>query len=123
MLQKNFRYDPKIRLRRFVLASHEIVLQWNATVSASPLLFALESIHPLRPNGHLFCRGQLFFFSPYCAYEFNKFLTAQTNSKWRIFELVHPLNYLFPLSSCTISYSLRTLIPIYLVPIYLVRSK
>ena len=99
MLQKNFRYGPKIRLRRFVLASHEIVLQWNVTVSASPLLFALESIHPLRPNGHLFYRGQLFFFSPYCAYEFNKFLTAQTNSKWRIFELVHPLNNLFPLGS------------------------
>ena len=98
MLQKNFRYAKKISLMRFVLASQEIVLQWNATVSASPLLFALESIHSLRPNGHLFCicfaGGNCFFFSPYCAYEFNKFLTAQTNSKWRIFELVHPLNFL-----------------------------
>ena len=34
MLQKNFRYGNKISLMRFVLASHAIQLQWNATVSA-----------------------------------------------------------------------------------------
>ena len=59
MLQKNFRSGPMISLRRFVLASHEIVLQWNVTVSASPLLFALESIHSLQSSGQFVLQGAI----------------------------------------------------------------
>ena len=114
VLQKNFRYGNKISLRRFVLASHEIVLRYcsrqNQFIRFGQMVICLAG-------------GNCLSFLRTAHMNLTSFWLRRRIQNGGFLSFCTPWIIYFRWAGCTIIYSVRTLIPIYLVLVYFVRSK